>query len=201
MIKNIVFDLGNVLISFRPFEYLSKNNYSPDMINIIFNDIFRSQEWLLLDDGKITTTEAIDCIAQKSSLKKEEIVRIFNERTRIFHSLDNNARILPALKKQGFKLYYISNFPFDIFEEVKSDFAFFKYFDGGIISSEVKCSKPDKEIFRIFLERYKLLPEECFFIDDIEINVIAAESSGMKGFITFGSSDISKDLTKILSGL
>jgi HAD superfamily hydrolase (TIGR01549 family) len=199
MIKNVVFDLGNVLISFKPSEYLSKNNYRPSIRNIILSDIFGSPEWLLLDAGKITTLEAIESIALKSSLKSEEIARIFNERTRIFYSLDNNARILPGLKKQGFKLYYISNFPADIFDEVKSDYDFFKYFVGGIISGEAKCSKPDKEIFRIFFKKYNLVPEECFYIDDTEKNVIAAESFGMTGFYTSGSSDISKDLIKILS--
>lgn len=201
MIKNVVFDLGNVLISFKPSEYLSKSNYPPSLSNIILSDIFRSPEWLLLDDGKITTPEAIEAITRKSSLKYEEIARIFNERTKIFYSLDNNVRILPALKKQGFKLYFISNFPADIFDDVKSNYDFFKYFDGGIISAEVKCSKPDKEIFRIFFEKYSLVPGECFYIDDTEKNVIAAESFGMKGFITFGSADILGDLNKLLTGL
>ncbi len=198
MIKNLVFDLGNVLISFRPSEYLSKKNYTPEKRNIILSDIFRSPEWLLLDDGKITTAEAIDRIAKKSSLKREEITCIFNERTRIFHSLDNNAKILPALKKHGFKLYYISNFHIDIFDDVKNGYSFFEYFDGGIISADVKCSKPDKNIFRIFLEKYRLVPEECLFIDDTELNVKTAEFFGMKGFFTCGSLDISDKIAKML---
>ncbi len=199
MIKNVVFDLGNVLISFRPSEYLSKNNCQSEEKNIILSDIFGSPEWFLLDDGKITTTEAIDDIARKSSLKREEIARIFNERTRIFYSLEKNAGILPELKKQGFKLYYISNFPSDIFDEVKKGYGFFSHFDGGIISAHVKCSKPDKKIFSIFLEMYRLVPEECLYIDDTEINVRVAESFGMKGFVTFGSPDISEEVQKILT--
>jgi putative hydrolase of the HAD superfamily len=54
MIKNIVFDLGNVLISFRPSEYLERNNYPEKTRERILNDIFMSPEWLMLDDGKIT---------------------------------------------------------------------------------------------------------------------------------------------------
>lgn len=194
MIKNIIFDLGNVLLSFRPTEYLSRNGYSHEKRKLILSDIFGSREWLLLDDGKITTTEAIDAIALNSSLKRDEIARIFNERLRIFYSLDNNAKILPELKKQGFKLYYISNFPADIFDDVKNGYGFFRYFDGGIISAEVGCSKPGYEIFKIFFKRYRLIPEECLFVDDTEPNVKMAESFGMKVFFTSGAVDISEKI-------
>ena len=96
--------------------------------NTILTDIFGSQEWLLLDNGDITTEEAIDSIAQKSSLKREEIAHIFNKRTDIMFPLDQNVRLLPGLKKQGFKLYYLSNFPIDIFDEIKNRILFFQIF-------------------------------------------------------------------------
>ena len=113
--------------------------------------------------------------------------------------LDQNVRLLPELKKQGFRLYYLSNFPLDIFEEIKTGYYFFKYFDGGLISAEAKFSKPESRMYEILLEKYSLMPEECLFIDDIEINVKAAESIGMKGLITFGSPNISKEIKHILN--
>jgi putative hydrolase of the HAD superfamily len=112
--------------------------------------------------------------------------------------LDQNVRLLPELKKQGFRLYFLSNFPLDIFEEIKTGYYFFKYFDGGVISSEVKFSKPDKRIYEILLNNYSLRAEESLFIDDIEINVRAAENLGMKGLVTFGSEEISKELAALL---
>jgi len=194
MIRNIVFDLGNVLISFRPSEYFENSSFPPEKQKTILSDIFGSYEWLLLDDGKITTPEAIDAIARKSSLMRAEIVRIFNERTLIFHSLDLNVKLLPELKEQGFRLYYISNFPADIFDEVRNSYGFFRHFEGGIISAHVKCSKPDPLIFKIFFDNFNLKPEECFYIDDTEVNVVSADSIGMKGFCTNGSKDISGEL-------
>jgi len=199
MIKNIVFDLGNVLISFRPSEYLNKNNFPENIKAKILTDIFGSNEWSLLDDGKITTQDAIDTIAVKSSLKREEIAHIFNLRTEMMFPLDDNVKLLPGLKKQGFRLYFLSNFPIDIFEEVKTGYYFFNYFDGGIISSEIKFSKPDRRIFETLLEKYSLTPRDCLFIDDLEINVKAAEASGMKGLVTYGSDEISKEIEKVLS--
>jgi putative hydrolase of the HAD superfamily len=199
MIKNVVFDLGNVLISFKPAEYFEKNNYPEAIKATILTDIFGSREWLMLDSGEISTREAIESISTRSSLKKEEIAHIFNLRTDLMFPLDPNVRILPELKKRGFKLYYLSNFPIDIFEEVKSGYYFFKYFDGGLISAEAKYSKPDKRIYEILIERYSLVPEECLFIDDLELNVISAQAVGMKGLFTNGSLRIVKEVEKFLS--
>jgi putative hydrolase of the HAD superfamily len=198
MIKNIIFDLGNVLISFIPSEYLKKKNYPENIRNTILNDIFRSDEWKMLDNGEITLGEAIEGLTIKSTLKREEIALVFNMRTEIMFPLDNNVRLLPALKKRGFSLYYLSNFPLDIFEEIKNDYFFFRYFDGGIISAEVKLSKPDVRIFSFLLNKYSLNPEESVFIDDIEENVRSAETLKIKGLATFGSENISEMIEKFL---
>ena len=194
MIKNIIFDLGNVLISFKPSEYFDKNNYPLSIKATILSDIFGSKEWLMLDNGEITTPKAIDAIATKSSLSKKEIAHIFNLRTDLMFPLDSNVRLLPELKKRGFRLYYLSNFPLDIFEEVSTEYYFFKYFDGGLISAEAKFSKPDIGIYNILNKKYSLVPKECLFIDDIEVNVRAAQALGMKGIITYGSLEISNDI-------
>jgi putative hydrolase of the HAD superfamily len=197
-IKNIVFDLGNVLISFNPEEYLIRKDYSRHIRETIMKDIFLSQEWKSLDNGDITTSEAIDSITLKSSLTRDEINVVFNFRTEIMFPLDQNVRLLPGLKQQGFKLYYLSNFPLDTFEEIRNGYFFFRHFEGGVISSEVKLSKPDIRIYELLLSQYSLLPSESLFIDDLEVNVKAAMAVGMNGLTTFGEADISAMLAEVL---
>ena len=199
MIKNIVFDLGNVLISFKPSKYFDNKRYPQTIKSKIISDIFNSREWKLLDNGELTTEEAIESISKSSSLNRDEISHIFKLRTEIMFPLDQNVRLLPELKKRGFRLFFLSNFPIDIFEEIKTGYYFFKYFDGGIISSEVKFSKPDIRIYQILLEKYSLNSFDCLFIDDIEENVKAAEVAGMKGLITYGSPEISREIEIALS--
>lgn len=194
MIKNLVFDLGNVLISFQPSEFFDKKDYPENVKSKILTDIFGSKEWLMLDNGDINTSQAIDLIASKSTLNKEEIAHIFKLRTELIFPLDQNVRLLPGLKKQGYRLYFLSNFPMDLFEEVKTGYYFFKYFDGGVISAEAKSSKPDRRIYEILMEKYNLVPNQCLFIDDLEVNVKAAEASGMNGLITYGALGISKEI-------
>lgn len=198
MIKNVIFDIGNVLLSFRPAEYLENKNYSEKTRKTILAEVFASREWQLLDDGAISVPEAIDAISLVSSLRRGEIAHVFDLRTEIMFPLARNVKLLPELKKLGFKLYFLSNFPLDIFGEIRDRNYFFKYFNGGIISAEVKVSKPDAGIFKILLEKYSLVPEECLFIDDNEANVISSESVGMKGFSTSGSPDITAEVSKIL---
>src|SRR5450759_1754454 len=106
MVKNIIFDLGNVLISFKPLEYFNKKKYPENISTTILSDIFGSKEWQMLDKGEITTPEAINAISKRSSLKKEEIAHIFNVRPDIIVPLDQNVRLLPELKKRGLRLYY-----------------------------------------------------------------------------------------------
>lgn len=181
MIKNIIFDLGNVLISFKPDEFLHNSGYDENTVKVIINEIFRSKEWLMLDNGDMSTKEAIEAISAKSSLKTQEIASIFNLRTRIMFPLTRNTKLLPELKERGFKLYYLSNFPDDIFDEVRNKYDFFRFFDGGLISARVNASKPDIKIFSIILDRYSLSAVESLFIDDSEFNVNSAESVGMTG--------------------
>ncbi len=192
MIKNIVFDLGNVLVSFKPAEFLQKKGYPSKIRERILNDIFASKEWIMLDNGEINTKETIDIIAMKSSLKKEEIAHIFKLRSELIYPIDQNIKVLPGLRKKGYGLYFLSNFPMDLFEEVRGGYYFFKYFDGGVISAEAKVSKPDPHIYDLLIKKYFLVPEECLYIDDLEMNVRAAEVTGMKGVVTGGILGISK---------
>ncbi|NLA49620.1 MAG: HAD family phosphatase [Bacteroidales bacterium] len=194
MIKNIVFDLGNVLLSWKPDRYFEKSGYDSNTISLIMKDIFGSPVWSALDNGDITTADAIEQIAQTSSLKKEFISSLFGLRTEIINPLTDNIKLLPRLKESGFKLYYLSNFPLDFFEEVKNEYDFFDYFDGGIISAAVRHSKPDIRIYRILLDRYQLKAEECFYIDDVDINVRAAESAGMTAYCYDGENGNSGQL-------
>jgi len=78
----------------------------------------------LLDNGTIDTKEAINSIDKKSILKRAEIASVFNKRTEIMFPLKDNTKMLPALRKEGFKLYYLSNFHIDIFTELKNSYSF-----------------------------------------------------------------------------
>ncbi|HVN58440.1 MAG TPA: HAD family phosphatase [Bacteroidales bacterium] len=179
MIRNIIFDLGNVLLSWKPEEYLINNGYPERERRVILEDVFRSREWLALDNGDMTLDEAVRRISLNSSLKTGEIYSVFNLRLKILSPITANTKVVPELKKAGFRLYYLSNFPEDIFDEVEMKHEFFSFFDGGFISARAKASKPDEKIFRLLLDTYDLKPEECLFIDDTHANAVSAGAFGI----------------------
>jgi len=112
--------------------------------------------------------------------------------------LDDNVRLLPELKKHGFRLYYLSNFPLDSFEEVKNDYFFFRYFDGGIISAEVKLSKPDIRIYRHILNKYGLKAEESVISMILKKILWRQKKLVCLGLLTNGSVKISTELGRVL---
>ncbi|HLN20769.1 MAG TPA: HAD family phosphatase [Bacteroidales bacterium] len=191
IIRNIIFDLGNVLIRFSPEDFLDKINVAGTLKDTILTDIFASEEWLLLDKAELSLAEAAERISSRSSLGHELISSVFSRREGTLEPIPQNVCILPELKKRGFKLFYLSNFPFDMWEHINAlqgtEYSFFRFFDGGIISAEVGCAKPDHAIYRHLLEKYNLEAGECLFIDDLSINVDAAQTIGMKGIFTGGA--------------
>jgi putative hydrolase of the HAD superfamily len=181
MIRNIIFDLGNVLLSWKPEEYFIASGLPENKRKTILNDVFRSREWLLVDNGDITTDEAVNAISSRSELSESEIRYAFNSRLQILSPLQNNIDLLSELKKTGLKLYFLSNFPDDIFDEVRNRYSFFELFDGGIISARVRLSKPDIRIYLKMIELYGLVPHETVFVDDLKANSDAAGLAGIHG--------------------
>ena len=59
MIKNIIFDIGNVLLKFEPKIYLTNLFENKEIETLLFNEIFQSEEWVLLDRGSLTDEDAI----------------------------------------------------------------------------------------------------------------------------------------------
>lgn len=183
MIKNVIFDLGRVLINFDPKTYLEKLGLDKETRKIYLNDIFKSHEWLDLDRGIITEEQAIKKIAAKGNIEEGEVRKILDARISFFTELSLNSPLVKKVKDNGYKLYILSNFPKIPFEILFKKYDFFKNFDGGVVSYEegVNVIKPDSKIYDILLSRYNLLPEETVFIDDTLVNIEKAEEYGIIG--------------------
>lgn len=177
MFKNIIFDIGNVLLDFNPKEYL-KLKLKEDKIIQVYEEIFKSKEWLMLDRGTILEEEAIDIIANRSNENAELIKLSFENWYDILRPIDKNISVLRKLKESGYKVYYLSNFHLKAFENVTSKYDFFNIFDGGVVSYEEKLIKPEIEIYNKIIEKYNLNANESIFIDDMEENIEKAKEVG-----------------------
>lgn len=196
MYKNIIFDLGNVLLSFNPMEYL-KSKISEEKIQEVYKAIFQSEEWIMLDRGTITEKEAINNIIEKNSIYRDDISLAFEDWYAILKHIEETIKVLEDLKSKGYNIYYLSNFHELAFKEVSTKNSFFELFDGGVVSYEEKIIKPEEEIYRLILKRYNLTPSETIFIDDTKVNVEGAEKLGITTIFLENPRKLREELRKL----
>lgn len=174
MIKNIVFDIGNVLLYFKPDEYLNSFSFDKSTTEKIFESIFKSKYWSELDRGILTEDEAIKLFCKASPELQEKIEIVMKDWIGILTPNFETVEILKELKKRNYNIFLLSNFHKNAFERVSLENEFFNLFDGKVISYEINLLKPEKEIYNRLLKTYNLEPEETLFIDDMLENINAA---------------------------
>jgi epoxide hydrolase-like predicted phosphatase len=196
MYKNIIFDLGNVLLSFNPQEYM-KTKIKEENIEKLYKAIFQSEEWLMLDRGTIEENIAIENIISRNKDYSEDIKLVFKDWYSILIPISETVEVLKSLKEKGYNIYYLSNFHHLAFKDVTNKNEFFNLFDGGIVSYEEKLLKPEEEIYNLLLKRYNLKPEETIFADDTKVNVEAANKLGITGLVFENTEKFKADLREL----
>ena len=183
MIKNIIFDLGNVIINYNQKQIINSFTQKEDEIKYIYDEIFHAPEWELMDLGNITNDEAIEVINKRNEFKYEKLTKDFLHEWYKKQTINREiVEIAKKLKKKGYKLFVLSNMANLTYEYFKND-EFFSLCTGIIISAHEHLIKPDEKVFRLLLDRYKLNAEECLFIDDdpSEENYKTANKMEIKG--------------------
>ena len=187
MIKNIVFDVGGVLVDFCYMEYMRKLGFTEEVCKEFESDIILSQLWNDMDKGDLLMDEAK--IKFKARLREmyrpcDREVDLFVENIKgIVKEYDYAEPLLQRLKDSGYKVYILSNYPKDLSDLHWKDFKFLPVADGYIISAYERIVKPDEKIYRLLTERFGVDLSESVFIDDRQINIDAAEKLGMQAIL------------------
>lgn len=176
MIRHIVFDIGNVLLRYDPFNYMLHHYKHPEAL---FELIAKSDEWQRLDNGDMTNAEAIAAFIRKEPDLKDEITDYMNNWTDLLEPIPEHV-FCKNILSEDYSIYLLSNFHSDAFKKVELKYPFLKNVNGKIISAEVHQMKPKAEIYQLLLSAYHLQAEECLFIDDTKINLQAAASLGFQ---------------------
>lgn len=194
MIKNIVFDLGNVLLNFKPVVYLHTKISDKIKVQEVYEEIFTSKEWLMLDRGIITEEEAVNEICNRSTENSELIKLVMHNWYQLLTPIEDTVEILKELKHKGYRLYFLSNFHLLAYEDVTKRYEFFKLFDGGILSYKEKLIKPGNDIYNRLTKEYKINPQESIFIDDTLENIESAIKLRFKAILFINSNDLREKL-------
>lgn len=178
-----IFDIGNVILSYRPQQYLAKLCRDPQEADALYRTIFASEQWALLDAGLVSYAQATAVFQKRCPRYAAQIAYVMRHWVTMTTPIEQTWACIRRLKQQGQGLYYLSNFHRESSLIVQKTHDIFALFDGGVFSCDVHVNKPDARIYRCLLDAYALVPETCVFIDDTEANVRAAEALGMRGVV------------------
>ncbi|MCL2718377.1 MAG: HAD family phosphatase [Lachnospiraceae bacterium] len=183
MIKNIVFDIGNVLAGFNWQEFYSRFGFSDEIQERLADCTVRGPLWAEMDHGVMGHQEILAAFKQYDPSLIKEIDIVFQDLKGMIKRYDYTIPWINELKEQGYKVYIISNIFAKMIHDCAEELNFISLVDGAVLSYQEKVIKPDSKIYRLFLERYDLNANECIFIDDLERNINAARNIGIPGIV------------------
>jgi len=184
MIKNIIFDLGNVLVDVQ-YERFRNVIVSNSVSKEQYDDFFLDGNYRILgyESGKIGTDEFISKCLNTLNLNMtgKEFASAFND---IFVEITPMKELVLKLSgNNSHNLFLLSNTSPLHFEYVKQKFDFINSLNKFGLSYEFKCLKPEEAIFEKAIEYFEVKPDECLFIDDLPDNCKSAESLGIKTIV------------------
>ena len=198
MIRNIVFDIGNVLIGFYPMKYL-RSLFCEEKAVRIAEAVFASGYWQELDIANLSVEEILELFYRGAPDLRNEIKEAFYRIGECITRLDWPIPLIESLKERGYGVYFLSNMSEHVKASNTAAFDFVSHMDGGIWSCDVHEIKPDAAIYKILFEKYGLTPEECLFIDDHKENIDIGKKFGMKGIVYRDHDQLMADLDKALT--
>ena len=198
MITTIIFDIGNVLVDFSWKEYIAGFGFSREVQEKISKATMLSEAWDEFDRGVLEVEDIIKMFIENDSSIEKEIRLICEDIHDMLGRRDYAIPWIKELKEKGYKVLYLSNFSRKAEVECAHTLDFLPYMDGGILSYQEKVIKPEPEIYQILIDRYNLVPDECVFMDDKEINCEGARKAGIHAIVFTTKEEAEKELLKLL---
>ncbi len=189
MIRNIVFDMGNVLQGWQPSAFALKAAGNEEDARLLAAALFERPEWAMGDEGTVSREEILRLALLSLPERLHGALRYLEENWPLWMpEIAGAADFVRRVKTAGLGAYVLSNANTRFPRAVERREAFL-LMDGMLFSAHDRLVKPDPAIYRLFCSRFSLSPEECFFIDDLPQNVAGARSVGMRGMVFEGSFD------------
>lgn len=201
MVSNIVFDIGNVLASFRWKELFKELGFTGEAFDrIAAATVLHPTMWNEFDRSLMSDEEIITKCIERAPEYEKEIRLLFSKTELLVEEYTYSHEWIRSLKERGYKVYLLSNYGKTSFEAArdKERLSFLPLVDGGVISYEVKMVKPEPGIYMALLEKYHLKAEESVFLDDRAENIEAAKALGFQGIVVENFEQANKTLENLI---
>ncbi|MBQ6734024.1 MAG: HAD family phosphatase [Lachnospiraceae bacterium] len=184
MIKNIIFDMGSVLIRFDRNLFIERTGITdPADKELLMREVFLSLEWARMDRGSLTDEEAFQIMCKRLPERLHDAAhKLVAFWDRPILEIEGMYELIEELKGKGYGIYLLSNASYrqhEYWPRIPAS----KFFDDKLVSCDVHLVKPQPEIYRLMLEKFSLQAEECFFIDDVPMNIEGAFFCGIAGAV------------------
>lgn len=178
-IKNIVFDVGNVLVKWDPVAIIATTFPEIQDPFVFAQQIFKTGLWYDLNLGKVTEQQAIEKYHQAFHFEKQQFIQLMDIVKDSLVPVEGSIELVERLHQAKFPLYIITDNTQEIMLHLRKKYQFWHMFLGIVVSAEVGHLKPSPVIFKHLLNTYQLKAEETIFLDDIEVNVEGAKAVNM----------------------
>ncbi|WP_027251324.1 HAD family hydrolase [Photobacterium halotolerans] len=179
MIHNVVFDFGAVLFDWNPHKIVSTFTQSTYEQDMLLTHVLQHPDWLALDRGTMLMAEVIPKFAARTGFPEARMEDFIDHIQNSLTVIDASKHLLEDLLEQDFNLYYLTNMSSAFFDTLNDKHDFISLFNGGLVSAKELLMKPEPEIFQSLMLKYSLSPDDTYFIDDNEDNVLAARKLGI----------------------
>lgn len=198
MIKNIVLDVGRVLVAWQPKQKWKEWGFSEEIVAEFSKKLFDSGVWNEADRGVLTDDEFFALAVEQVPQYEKEFRYFWEHIEEAIWQLPYAKAWIRAMREAGYQVYILSNYGNWCFEKTKeSALNFLDDVDGAIFSYQVKQIKPNADIFQTLLDRFELKPEKSVFLDDMPANIEGAKAMGMHGIVFTGLEDALVELEKL----
>lgn len=192
MIRNIVFDVGKVLIGWSPEKSMDMIGFTAEEKQAVMKALFTDISiWNEEDRGVKSREEMFDFLIGMAPEIGDLIRRFYENAVISVTPMDYSRDWIMALRSAGYRVYVLSNFGEYAQKRAVELGAinFMDLLDGYIYSYMIHEIKPDRAIYDALVEKYGLKADECVFVDDVERNVQGALAAGMQGLLFTGYED------------
>ncbi|HPW18538.1 MAG TPA: HAD family phosphatase [Candidatus Aminicenantes bacterium] len=198
MIRAVISDLGRVVLWFDNSVFLRKlaekaGKPLDEVEAAVHGDLGLLRRF---DGGAVTPGGFLAHVAAAvgADMGYEEFFGIYND---IFTPNPPAIDALARVKAAGYRTLLLSNTDPERFGFVRRRFPEILFFDGYVLSYELKLLKPEPAIYLAAAARAGCRPEECVFIDDMDENVEGAVGTGLRGILYRPGTDLAVELKKL----
>ena len=179
MIKNVVFDIGNVILNMNYEKAVENYTSNKKERKFLLENVPYSYEWKLIDTGFISIDDAISIVCDRTNHVNDKLIKDFFYCFEEYSFIDTRiVSIISKIKELGYKVYLLSNIDDYTVNFMKKSTNLFDIVDGSILSYKEHSVKPYDSIYKVLIDRYSINPSESIYIDDNKDNITAGNKLG-----------------------